>query len=242
MPNPEARMGFIAVSSDGVTWIWAPDPIRSGYGQNRTNKELPVYYTSDRGVNWLECKGIPNNTRVIADKVNSKKFYAIDLFAGKLFISNDGGMNFIGSSLNIPGGVPKTREGRGDNRGGQDKIYAAPGKEGDLWIAAFDGLYHSIDAGKSFSKLKGVEEIHAFGFGKEAPGKKYSALYLVGVVNGQHGIFRSDNTAQNWVRINDEQHQWGLILQIAGDPKLYGRVYVGTHGRGTFYGDPKIIN
>jgi hypothetical protein len=40
------------------------------------------------------------------------------------------------------------------------------------------------------------------------------------------------------VRINDDQHQWGLLLQITGDPKQFGRVYVGSHGRGTFYGDP----
>ena len=42
----------------------------------------------------------------------------------------------------------------------------------------------------------------------------------------------------SWVRINDEQHQWGLLLHITGDPKEYGRVYVGTHGRGIVYGDP----
>jgi hypothetical protein len=40
------------------------------------------------------------------------------------------------------------------------------------------------------------------------------------------------------VRINDDQHQFGLIGQITGDPKLYGRVYVGTLGRGILYGDP----
>ena len=41
-----------------------------------------------------------------------------------------------------------------------------------------------------------------------------------------------------WVRINDDQHQWGLLLHITGDPRLYGRVYVGTHGRGIVHGDP----
>ena len=40
-----------------------------------------------------------------------------------------------------------------------------------------------------------------------------------------------------WIA-GDVQHQWGLLLHITGDPKQYGRVYVGTHGRGTLYGDP----
>jgi photosystem II stability/assembly factor-like uncharacterized protein len=134
--------------------------------------------------------------------------------------------------------LPKPGGNRGDSRGGQDRIYASPNKEGDVWLAAFDGLYHSADTGKYFIKLKGVDEIHAFGFGKSAPVADYSALYLVGVINGLRGIFRSDDAAQTWVRINDDQHQWGLVLHITGDPKKYGRVYVGTHGRGTFYGDP----
>jgi hypothetical protein len=164
----------------------------------------------------------------------------MELFDGKLFISNDGGMNFTEQPLNLPGGLPKREGNRGDSRGGQDRIYAAPGNEGDLWIAAFDGLYHSADEGKTFTKLNGVSEIHGFGFGKGAPGSNYSALYMIGVINGLRGIFRSDNIAKSWVRINDDRHQWGLLLLITGDPKLYGRVYVGTHGRGAFYGDPVI--
>ena len=90
----------------------------------------------------------------------------------------------------------------------------------------------------SFARLPGVEEIHAFGFGKAAANHPYPTLYLAGTVHGQPGIFRSTNEARDWVRINDDEHQWGLILQIAADPRLYGRVYVGTHGRGVFYGDP----
>ncbi len=83
-----------------------------------------------------------------------------------------------------------------------------------------------------------VEEIHAFGFGKAAPERDYPALYLIGTINGQRGIFRSDDEAKSWVRINDDAHEWGLLLHITGDPKKYGRVYVGTHGRGAIYGDP----
>jgi hypothetical protein len=83
-----------------------------------------------------------------------------------------------------------------------------------------------------------VTEVHAFGFGRAAPGSTDPALYLVGTVHGRYGIHRSTDGAAQWVRINDDAHQWGLILQVSGDPKLFGRVYVGTHGRGVLYGDP----
>ena len=59
------------------------------------------------------------------------------------------------------------------------------------------------------------------------------------MVEGVRGVYRSDDFGGTWTRINDDQHQWGLILQGAGDPRIYGRVYVGTHGRGVVYGDPR---
>ena len=217
-PKPDSRNGHIAVSSDGSTWVWSPEG-------------SAVYFTHDRGATWTQSQGIPDNTRVIADRVNPRTFCAMALFDGKLFVSIDGAATFSERPLNLSDGLPKRGGNRGDNRGGQDRIYATPGHEGDLWLAAFNGLYHSLDAGKTFTRVGGVEHIHAFGFGK-------GALYLVGIVDGVRGIFRSDEMARHWVRINDDQHQWGLILQIAGDPKQYGRVYVGTHGRGILYGDP----
>ena len=41
------------------------------------------------------------------------------------------------------------------------------------------------------------------------------------------------------MRINDDQHQWGRAgdTAITGDPQIFGRVYIGTNGRGIFYGD-----
>lgn len=184
---------------------------------------------------------MPPGTRIVADRLNAQKFYGLELFSGKLYLSRDGRASFSTWELVLPGGLPKgSRESgeRGEARGGQDQIYCTPGRGGDLWLATFDGLFHSIDEGKSFIRQRGVQELHAFGFGKGAAGTASPALYLVGIVDGTRGIFRSDSTAQTSVRISDEQHQWGLILLIAGDPKQYGRVYVGTHGRGIVYGDP----
>lgn len=226
VPPDDPQSGFVAVSSDGANWIWAP-------------RKKPSYNTTDKGITWVKVNGVPDNTRIIADRVNPKKFYAIDLFAGKLFTSIDGGLNFSENLLVLPDGLPVKESNRGDSRGGQDKIYATPGKEGDLWVAAFNGLYHSENSGSSFVRMPAVEQIHAFGFGKAADGSNIPALYLAGNIGSLPGIFRSDDGGNIWIRINDDAHQWGLVLQVCGDPKRFGRVYVGTHGRGVQYGDIK---
>lgn len=225
MPQTNSQHGSIAVSADGKTWIW-------------TSQSDGVYITHDKGNSWKKASGIPVKTRVIADKVNAENFYGVSLSERKLYFSNDGGNTFTGKDLPANILIIKNGVSRGDTRGGQDRMYAAPGQKGDLWLALFDGLYHSTNGGNTFSVMKEVTEIHGFGFGKGAPGTHYSSLYLLGVVNGIEGIFRSDDIAQKWIRINDNAHQWGLVLQITGDPKKYGRVYVGTHGRGILYGDP----
>ncbi|CAN5567244.1 hypothetical protein BH11ARM2_BH11ARM2_13830 [soil metagenome] len=214
---PNAREGHLAVSSDGKTWLWS---VRGG-----------IFRTVDQGDTWTPTD-LPAGLRPTADRVDPSRFYALDLFGGKLYRSVDGGASFVPEPFSLPGGLPTHGEDRGDGRGGQDQLYATPGRAGDLWIAAYDGLYHG---GK---KVPGVQQLHAFGFGKSAPGRPDPVLYLVGTVEGLRGIFRSNDVGKSWVRINDDSHQWGLVLQIAGDPKQYGRVYVGVHGRGVFYGDP----
>ena len=233
-PGSASRSGTIAVSADGGTWVWTPD-------------REPAYVTRNRGANWETARGIPAGLRVIADPVSSQVFYAISLGTSVLYRSSDGGVTFTSQKFTLSEDPPATGwSSRGDARGGQDQLYAAPGREGDLWLAAFDGLYHvalpmrpdACKEGANFTRLPGVDEIQAFGFGKAAPRGSYPALYLAGIVNGQEGVFRSTDEAHTWTRINDDRHQWGLILQIGGDPRIYGRVYVGTHGRGILYGDP----
>jgi hypothetical protein len=231
-PTPKSHAGAIAVSAGGDIWIWTPD-------------SEPPYVTHDHGATWIAAQGLPSDLRVIADPISPRAFYAVSLSTGEFYRSSDGGTTFSSQPFTLPGDPPAAaRSSRGDNRGGQDQIYAAPGRAGDLWLAAFDGLYHAASPlasdTVSFVRLPGVDEIQAFGFGKAAPHHTFPALYLAGTIDGQTGVFRSTDEASTWTRINDDQHQWGLILQITGDPRIYGRVYVGTHGRGIVYGDPAI--
>ena len=52
-------------------------------------------------------------------------------------------------------------------------------------------------------------------------------------------VYRSDDEAGTWIRINDDRHQWGWTGQaVTGDPRIHGRVYLATNGRGIQYGDP----
>jgi photosystem II stability/assembly factor-like uncharacterized protein len=226
LPNSKSQLGFIALACDGSSWIWTPEREKA-------------YYTDNMGKTWHLIADLPPYTRVVADRINPKKFYAISLFDGILYSSQDGGKSFKPSKLNLPDGIPQ-RGFRGDIRGGQDRIYTMPGKEGNLWLAAYHGLYFSNNSGKNWKRMPLVSEMHGFGFGKAAPNSNIPALYMIGVVDHVRGIFRSDDGAKSWIRINDDMHQWGLLLHITGDPKKYGRVYVGTHGRGTQYGDIKI--
>ncbi len=223
VPQAESKRGSISISASGKVWIWTPE------------HSMP-YITDDNGASWKPIAGLPTNIRTIADPVNDAKFYALALFDGILYTSSDSGNSFYGHTLHLPNSLPQPVK-RGDIRGGQDHLYATPGKEGDLWLAAFDGLYHTDNIDKPFEKTNKVQEIHAFGFGKAAPDTNFPALYIAGVINGEDGIFRSNDKGEIWTRINDDKHLWSLILQITGDPKTYGRVYVGTHGRGIFYGD-----
>jgi hypothetical protein len=221
-PGFNSRDGSVAVNADGTRWIWT----LPGGGS---------YLTTDRGDSWKRC-GLPDGVRAVADPVNPMKFYGVDAVGGEYFWSVDGGEKF--STAIFLAAPPPAGADRGDARGGQDQIYPAPDREGDLWLASKDGLCHPVGAA-GFTSVGGPVNIHAFGFGKSAPGEDYPAIYVVGDLNGQPGIFRSDDCAKSWVRINDDRHQWGLVLQITGDPRIYGRVYVGTHGRGILYGDPR---
>ena len=229
-PAAGSQSGTVAVSADGATWIWTPE-----------HKE--AYLTQDRGVTWKAVQGLPSGLRVVSDPGEAKGFYAISLQEQTVYRSVDRGAMFAAMPFTLSDGVAGLHiTPRADERGGQDQIYPEPGKHGDLWFAAFNGLYlGSTDEGTRevhFKRMPGVQEIHGFGFGKAAPKHAEDAMYLIGTVAGQPGIFRSLDGAGSWTRINDDAHQWGLVLQIAGDPKQYGRVYVGTHGRGIFYGDP----
>lgn len=64
-------------------------------------------------------------------------------------------------------------------------------------------------------------------------------LWLSAKDNGV-AVLRSDDPGRTWVRINDDFHQWGWTGEvITGDPRVHGRVHLGTNGRGIQYAEPQ---
>jgi photosystem II stability/assembly factor-like uncharacterized protein len=208
--------GPIAISPDAKTIVWSPTGVAP-------------HFTRDWGATWYPCVGGSVNLAVAADTVNSSKFYAYDTEAGSIVVSSDGARSFKSTGAGLP--VVKGRWGPAPG-----KLVAVPGREGEFWVIANGDLLHSRDSGMTLAVAANVEA-QLLGFGKAAPGQKGPAMFIVGKISGVEGLFRSDNAGTTWVRINDAQHGFGEIRAITGDPRIFGRVYFGTGGRGIVYGD-----
>jgi xyloglucan-specific exo-beta-1,4-glucanase len=122
---------------------------------------------------------------------------------------------------------------------------ATPGTAGELWLILGGRFFHTSDGARTFVASTPVDPVLrdmyfvSFGLGKAAPGVHVPTLYAFGVTKTFGGLWRSTDAGARWLRINDDAHQWGLRYRvITGDPRLFGRVYLATDGRGIFYGDP----
>ncbi len=209
--------GTVAVSADATSVVWSTE-------------DVGVYVSKNAGNSWTKSTGVPSGAQVRSDRVNPNKFYAS--IGGKFYVSTNGGSSFTQTAAT---GLPS---------GGTLNFKAMPGLEGEIWLAGGQanglyGLWHSSNSGQSFTKLSNVAQADTIGFGKAAPGATYMALYATANIDGVRGIYRSDDAGASWVRINDDQHQYGIPnATITGDPRVYGRVYLGTNGRGILFADP----
>ncbi len=208
----------MAISADASAIVWGPP---GGAMSSST----------DNGKSWIPCGGGVPLVPPVADRVDPKAFYAYDGANGRMWVSSDGGQTFTTGVAGLPT-VPSWSAQDGN-------ATAVPGMKGDVWLCcSAGGLYHSTNYCVSASKVSSVTEAYRVGFGKAPAGGNYPAVYLFGTVGGTLGLFRSDNAGTSWARINDDNHQYGWIHQVTGDPRVYERCYVSAEGRGIQYGQP----
>jgi hypothetical protein len=178
-------------------------------------------YSTSNGANWTACTGLPGGARICSDRVNPNKFYAF--FGGTFYVSTNKAATFSAATTGLSG---------------SGRAAAVFGMEGEVWVSAGNNLYHIKNSGTNSARVAAVQQVYSVGFGKADSGSTYPAVYIVGNVNNVYGVFRSNDQGATWTRVNDDQHQFGQMDNVAGDEDYYGRVYVTTQGRGIPYGEP----
>lgn len=203
--------GSIAVSADGSTYLWSPQ-----------DSGAVTSYSTDKGTTWTASTGAPSNANVFSDRVNPKKFYIYVASQGTLYTSTNSGVSFAASINGLP------------TNGSLNVAYDA---EGSLYLASNGGLYHATLGATSFAQINTVQSAYGISEGAAQPGSTNLTLYLAGQVASQVGVFRSIDSGATWVRIDDATHEYGYWNILRGDPRVFGRVYFGTGGRGIIQAD-----
>jgi xyloglucan-specific exo-beta-1,4-glucanase len=194
----------------------------------------------DHGKSWVPLD-LPPAARVIADRQDPQRLYALDFRTATLRFSEDSGAIFRPLSAV---GLPHTLDA--DEPANPEipaPLLAVPGRSGDLWLLSQGRLFHSLDGGRRFRAVINDLSIERLGFGKGAKDRDYPALYAIASRGDLRAIWRSDDGGSAWTRINDSHHEYGRRFRcIAGDMRIRGRVYVGTDGRGIVYGDSLLTS
>ena len=205
------------------------------------------FYKKSGMAGWRRCSGLPTasaplleTTPMVADSVAGGTFYAY--VGGMIYRSTDGGADFQPMSaghVGAPGPASFF------------KLVARPGLAGDLWLSedndnpnylsdsrpSWEGLYHSPDGGRTWTKLADVGRAITFSFGTPSA-DGLSALYYYGRRTGDSAdrVFRSSDLGRTWTNIQHPGQALGDSPWIMeASRQTYGRVFLGTSGRGIYY-------
>ncbi|KIJ46121.1 carbohydrate-binding module family 1 protein [Sphaerobolus stellatus SS14] len=210
----------VAISTDyGVTW--SQD---YGAADNVTGGKVAFSANGDT-VLWNSASNGPLVSQYTNAFLNNSIFYGAA--TSKFYLSTNGAQTFAATAGSL------------GNSTAPFKVIVNPGVTGDVWVSTDVGLFHSINSGTTFTAISGVTQAWAIALGAPAKTGGYPALFAAANIGGVVGYYRSDDTGATWVQINDAAHGFGSASSnvLTADPRIYGRVYIGTNGRGIFYGD-----
>ncbi|UYQ94917.1 Ig-like domain-containing protein [Chitinophaga horti] len=230
-PAGSTARGRIAVSANSRTFIWVPMGGKT-------------FMSNNLGASWVTCAGLPDNVLrsgdiyqiwagqvpVASDKVSGNIFYVYA--RGKMYVSEDTGRTFSARATGLP-----------DDQGvaSNVQVLASPGRSGDVWFSHAAGLYHSVDTGRSFTRINPTDvpspRWMAIGTADTTAGAPLSVFVLSGAtpLMGSHfSVFRSDNLGVSWDKILDPVPS--TILTAAAD--RHGRIFMALSGNGLYVGEP----
>ncbi len=241
-PASVVQGGVVAITANATSVVWIP---RDEANEKR-NEVNEVYVSNDFGASWGEASFSPPLSGALvksrwtpkqplaADRAQDGTLYLLDYQASRFYRSTDGGFSWQGTF--VFSGDRAISKSDWDYQ----TVKARPGTAREVWVnSAASGLFRSTNGGNSFNKIAGVTKALSFAFGKARPGSNVPTLFLYGKVNGfgnDYSVFRSTNLGQNWTDIGADQTMGNGPSTMAGDMQVYGRVYIGTGGRGVYVG------
>lgn len=194
-----------------------------------------IWRSKNYGAAWEKCADLTQNlinwsyTQLMldSDRVDGNVFYWQN--GEELYRTKDGGDSWQ---------LIKTFEKiNSSSKYSTAFIKTVPDKKGALWVRRTDGIYTTYDFGDTWSRMA-FDEVCAFGFGKgESAGTP--AVYLLGIVNGEYGLYISDDLGVNWRMIaNSSNDIPEVVTDICGDAAIYGRAFAATGGKGVYAFSP----
>ncbi|KAG5718590.1 Xyloglucanase [Termitomyces sp. T112] len=202
--------GKVALSADGTTVLWSTSANGVQVSANQAT--------------FTVVSSLPSTAVIASDKKTTGIFYGAS--GSSFYVSIDNGNTF-------------SLKGSLGSSSSPVKIVVHSNVTGDIWVSSDAGLYHSTNSGATFDAILGVTQAWAVALGAPAKAGGYPAVFAAANIGNIIGYFRSDDQGVNWVQINDAAHGFGSASAnvMAADLRTYGRVYIGTNGRGIFYGD-----
>lgn len=204
--------GNVAYSADGDTILWSS-----------WNREV---YLSRNGSDFTIVSSLAAGAVIAADKRNGTVFYGAS--NGAFFVSTDTGATF-------------TQAGEVGNATKVVDIAAHPVTEGEVYVSTNVGIFKSTDYGSTFTLITAgaITNTQLIALGL-APDASSWAIYAFGKGSEGMRLYASVDGGALWQDIQGDEQGFGAVNsekgKLAGSGNVPGRVYVGTNGRGTFYG------
>jgi hypothetical protein len=243
------RGGMIAcASSDNYLML------RSGSGPNPDHP----FYTTDGGVTWnaVSIPGVLTSGVtgwndnyywrrhiLAADRVTPNTFYMYNYgptgSAPGIYRSSDGGATWSYRYRRaFPAGAAAFNARLVTVPGRAENLFFTQGQWSGGGTPSASPLQRSTNGGGNWTIVSNVGEVWCIGFGKAKPeGNGYPAIFIAGYVGGVFGIYRSDDNAATWISLGSNPNDsFDGIVDITGDPDVFGDVYLALQQTGFMYG------